>query len=285
MQHNKKLYLIDGSGFIFRAFHSSPLDAFRRSDGIYTNAVAGYCSMLMKLIEKPQVEGSIDYIAVIFDAARKTFRNDIYPQYKANREAPPEELVPQFELIREATRAFNLPAIQMEGYEADDLIATYTNDAIKQGLDVVVVSSDKDLMQLVKQGVTMFDPMKEREINEPDVLEKFGVIPSKVVDVQSLAGDSSDNVPGVPGIVVKTAALLINEYGDLDSLLSNAENIKQPKRRQNLIDHADLARISRQLVTLKSDVVLKDKINTFSLEDPDPEKLISFLKKMEFRMK
>ncbi|MCH2548698.1 MAG: DNA polymerase I [Alphaproteobacteria bacterium] len=283
MQHNKKLYLIDGSGFIFRAFHSSPLDAFRRSDGIYTNAVAGYCSMLMKLIEKPQVEGSIDYIAVIFDAARKTFRNDIYPQYKANREAPPEELVPQFELIREATRAFNLPAIQMEGYEADDLIATYTNDAIKQGLDVVVVSSDKDLMQLVKQGVTMFDPMKEREINEPDVLEKFGVIPSKVVDVQSLAGDSSDNVPGVPGIGVKTAALLINEYGDLDSLLSNAENIKQPKRRQNLIDHADLARISRQLVTLKSDVVLKDKINTFSLEDPDPEKLISFLKKMEFR--
>ena len=150
----------------------------------------------------------------------------------------------------------------MEGYEADALIATYTNDAIKQGLDVVVVSSDKDLMQLVKQGVTMFDPMKEREINEPDVLEKFGVIPSKVVDVQSLAGDSSDNVPGVPGIGVKTAALLINEYGDLDSLLSNAENIKQPKRRQNLIDHADLARISRQLVTLKGDIVLKDKINT-----------------------
>jgi len=231
----EKLYLIDGSGFIFRAYHSSPLDRFVRSDGIHTNAVNGYCAMLLKLIDKARADGAFDYMAVIFDAGRKTFRNDIYPDYKANRDAPPEELVPQFELVREATRAFNLPAIQKAGFEADDLIATYTREAVARGIDVVVVSSDKDLMQLVRPGVTMFDPMKDRMIGPAEVAEKFGVAPDKVIDVQALAGDSSDNVPGVPGIGVKTAALLIGEYGDLDTLLARAGEIKQNKRRENLI--------------------------------------------------
>ncbi|MCZ6593218.1 MAG: DNA polymerase I, partial [Alphaproteobacteria bacterium] len=279
----EKLYLIDGSGFIFRAFHSSPLDAFRRSDGIYTNAVAGYCGMLLKLIDQARADGAFDYMAVIFDASRKTFRNDIYPDYKANRDAPPEELVPQFELVREATRAFNLPAIQMEGFEADDLIATYARAATERGIDVVVVSSDKDLMQLVRPGVTMFDPMKDRTIGAAEVAEKFGVAPDKVIDVQALAGDSTDNVPGVPGIGVKTAALLIGEYGDLDTLLARAGEIKQTKRRENLIEYAELARISRELVTLKDDVATDDGIDDFALADPDPATVIAFLKAMEFR--
>ncbi|NKB50446.1 MAG: DNA polymerase I [Alphaproteobacteria bacterium] len=279
----EKLYLIDGSGFIFRAFHSSPLDAFRRTDGVYTNAVAGYCGMLLKLIDQARNDGVFDYMAVIFDAGRKTFRNDIYPEYKANRDAPPEELVPQFEMVREATRAFNLPAIQLEGFEADDLIATYARTAAERGIDVVVVSSDKDLMQLVRPGVTMLDPMKDVVIGAPEVAEKFGVAPDKVIDVQSLAGDSTDNVPGVPGIGVKTAALLIDEYGDLDSLLARAEEIKQNKRRENLIEFAKQARISRELVTLKNDVEVADGIDDFALKDPDPATVIAFLKEMEFR--
>ena len=279
----EKLYLIDGSGFIFRAFHSSPLDAFRRSDGIYTNAVAGYCGMLLKLIDQARADGAFDYMAVIFDAARKNFRNDIYPDYKANRDAPPEELVPQFELVREATRAFNLPAIQMEGYEADDLIATYAREAAERGIDVVVVSSDKDLMQLVRPGVTMLDPMKDIVIGAAEVAEKFGVAPDKVIDVQALAGDSTDNVPGVPGIGVKTAAQLIDEYGDLDTLLERAGEIKQPKRRENLIEYAELARISRELVTLKDDVATEEGVDDFALADPDPATVIGFLKEMEFR--
>jgi DNA polymerase-1 len=279
----EKLYLIDGSGFIFRAFHASPLDAFRRSDGIYTNAVNGYCGMLLKLIDQARADGAFDYMAVIFDAARKNFRNDIYPEYKANRDAPPEELVPQFELVREATRAFNLPAIQMEGYEADDLIATYAREAAARGIEVVVVSSDKDLMQLVRPGVTMLDPMKDIVIGAAEVAEKFGVAPDKVIDVQALAGDSTDNVPGVPGIGVKTAAQLIDEYGDLDTLLERAEEIKQPKRRENLIENAELARISRELVTLKDDVATKEGIDDFALADPDPATVIKFLKEMEFR--
>ncbi|MDH3664124.1 MAG: DNA polymerase I, partial [Alphaproteobacteria bacterium] len=279
----EKLYLIDGSGFIFRAFHSSPLDAFRRTDGVYTNAVAGYCAMLLKLIDQARADGAFDYMAVIFDAARKNFRNDIYPEYKANRDAPPEELVPQFELVREATRAFNLPAIQMEGFEADDLIATYAKDAAARGIDVVVVSSDKDLMQLVRPGVSMLDPMKDVVIGAPEVAEKFGVAPDKVIDVQSLAGDSTDNVPGVPGIGVKTAALLIDEYGDLDTLLERAGEIKQNKRRENLIEFAEQARISRELVTLKNDVEVADGIEDFALKDPDPATVIAFLKEMEFR--
>lgn len=279
----EKLYLIDGSGFIFRAFHSSPVDRFVRSDGIHTNAVNGYCAMLLKLIDQARADGAFDYMAVIFDAARKTFRNDIYPDYKANRDAPPEELVPQFELVREATRAFNLPAIQMPGFEADDLIATYAREAAERGIEVVVVSSDKDLMQLVRPGVTMFDPMKDVTIGAAEVAEKFGVAPDKVIDVQALAGDSSDNVPGVPGIGVKTAALLIEEYGDLDTLLARAEEIKQNKRRENLIEYAELARISRELVTLKDDVDTEEGIDDFALADPDPETVLAFLKEMEFR--
>lgn len=278
-----RLYLIDGSGFIFRAFHASPLEAFRRSDGIYTNAVNGYCSLLMKMIDRARDDGAYDYMAVIFDASRKNFRNDIYPEYKANRDAPPEELRPQFGLIREATIAFGLPSIELEGYEADDLIATYARTAEAQGIETIVVSSDKDLMQLVRKNVRMFDPMKDLVIGEDEVMEKFGVTPDMVVDVQSLAGDSTDNVPGVPGIGVKTAALLLNEYGDLDTLLERAGEIKQNKRRENLIEFADLARVSRELVRLKDDVETEHKIEDFALKDPDPATVVEFLKAMEFR--
>jgi DNA polymerase-1 len=278
-----RLYLIDGSGFIFRAFHSSPLDAFRRSDGVYTNAVNGYCSLLMKMIDRARDDGAYDYMAVIFDASRKTFRNDIYPEYKANRDAPPEELRPQFALIREATVAFGLPSIELEGYEADDLIATYAREAEALGIETIVVSSDKDLMQLVRDNVRMFDPMKDLVIGEDEVMDKFGVTPDMVVDVQSLAGDSADNVPGVPGIGVKTAALLLNEYGDLDTLLERAGEIKQNKRRENLIEFADLARVSRELVRLKDDVETDHKIEDFILKDPDPATVVEFLKAMEFR--
>jgi len=278
-----RLYLIDGSGFIFRAFHSSPLDAFRRSDGVYTNAVNGYCALLMKMIDRARDDGAYDYMAVIFDASRKNFRNDIYPEYKANRDAPPEELRPQFALIREATVAFGLPSIELEGYEADDLIATYAREAEAQGIETIVVSSDKDLMQLVREHVHMFDPMKDLVIGPDEVMDKFGVTPDKVVDVQSLAGDSTDNVPGVPGIGVKTAALLLDEYGDLDTLLERAGEIKQNKRRENLIEFADLARVSRELVRLKDDVETDHKIEDFALKDPDPATVVEFLKAMEFR--
>ena len=278
-----RLYLIDGSGFIFRAFHSSPLDAFRRSDGVYTNAVNGYCALLMKMIDRARDDGAYDYMAVIFDASRKNFRNDIYPEYKANRDAPPEELRPQFALIREATVAFGLPSIELEGYEADDLIATYAREAEAQGIETIVVSSDKDLMQLVREHVYMFDPMKDLVIGPDEVMDKFGVTPDKVVDVQSLAGDSTDNVPGVPGIGVKTAALLLDEYGDLDTLLERAGEIKQNKRRENLIEFADLARVSRELVRLKDDVETDHKIEDFALKDPDPATVVEFLKAMEFR--
>ncbi len=247
-----------------------------------TSAVNGYCSMLLKLIDQAHADGAFDYMAVIFDTARKTFRNDIYPDYKANRDALPEELVPQFELVREATRAFNLPAIQLEGYEADDLIATYARAAVERGIEVVVVSSDKDLMQLVRPGVTMFDPMKDVVIGAAEVTEKFGVAPDKVIDVQALAGDSTDNVPGVPGIGVKIAAQLIEEYGDLDILLARAGEIKQPKRRENLIEHAELARISRELATLKDDVDTEESVDDFALANPDPATVIEFLQRMEF---
>ena len=278
-----RLYLIDGSGFIFRAFHSSPLEAFRRSDGVYTNAVNGYCSMLLKMIDRARDDGAYDYMAVIFDAARKNFRNDIYPEYKANRDEPPEELRPQFQLIREATVAFGLPSIAVEGYEADDLIATYAREAEARGIETIVVSSDKDLMQLLREHVRMFDPMKDQVIGEDEVMEKFGVTPDKVVDVQSLAGDSTDNVPGVPGIGVKTAAQLLEEYGDLDTLLARAEEIRQPKRRQNLIEFAEQARISRELVRLKDDVETDHGIDDFALKEPDPATVVEFLKAMEFR--
>ncbi|MEP6145935.1 MAG: 5'-3' exonuclease H3TH domain-containing protein, partial [Nisaea sp.] len=271
------LYLVDGSGYIFRAFHALP--PMSRSDGTPTNAVFGFTNMLMKLVEDLEA----DHVAVIFDTKRLTFRNDIYPEYKANRDEPPEDLRPQFSLIRDAVRAFNVPCLEMEGYEADDLIATYALQAKRKGMRVTVVSSDKDLMQLVDDGVDMYDPMKNRAIGRAEVIEKFGVGPERVVDVQSLAGDSVDNVPGVPGIGIKTAAQLINEYGDLDTLLARAEEIKQPKRRQNLIEFADQARISRDLVRLKDDVDVAEPLERLTVEDADNATVLAFLKEMEFK--
>jgi len=273
----KHVFLIDGSGFIFRAYHALP--PMTRADGTPVNAVFGFTKMVMKLIE----DTDADHIAVIFDRARKTFRNDIYADYKANRDAPPEDLIPQFALVREATLALNLPAVDMGGFEADDLIATYAKQAVEQGADVTIVSSDKDLMQLVGERVTMYDAMKNREIGPDQVVEKFGVGPEKVIEVQALAGDSSDNVPGVAGIGVKTAALLINEYGDLDTLLERAGEIKQPKRRESLLEQADMARLSRDLVTLRDDVPIDQPLSSFAAKDPDPDTLLAFLKEQTFK--
>ncbi len=279
----RRVYLVDGSGYIFRAFHAIPVHSFVRADGVHTNAVNGFCMMIQSLVERAEADEDTDYLAVIFDAHRKNFRNDFYPEYKANRSDPPEELIPQFSLIREATQAFNLPCIEMDGFEADDLIATYARMAVEDGIEVVVVSSDKDLMQLVGDSVEMFDPMKDRRIRRAEVEERFGVGPESVVDVQALAGDSTDNVPGVPGIGVKTAAELINTYGDLETLLARAGEIKQPKRRQNLIEHADLARVSRRLVELRADAPVTDGIADFALRKPEPETLLAFLRAQEFR--
>ncbi|MEM9681751.1 MAG: DNA polymerase I [Pseudomonadota bacterium] len=274
---HKHVYLIDGSGFIFRAFHA--VRPLTRPDGTPVNAVYGFTQMLMKILD----DTDADCLAVIFDEARVTFRNDIYADYKANRPDPPEELVPQFELVREAVRAFNVPAISMSGFEADDIIATYARIAKEEGAEVTIVSSDKDLMQLVNDKVSMFDAMKNQKIGAEQVVEKFGLGPDKVVEVQALAGDSTDNVPGVPGIGVKTAAQLLSEYGDLDTLLERAEEIKQPKRRQNLVEHADLARISRQLVELRKDVPVKDGLADFARREPDLDNLIAFLKEQGFK--
>ncbi|HEX4505764.1 MAG TPA: DNA polymerase I [Alphaproteobacteria bacterium] len=271
------LYLIDGSGFIFRAFHALP--PMTRSDGTPVNAVLGFCNMLLKFL----TEFGVARIAVIFDAKEENFRNEIYPLYKANRDAPPPELVPQFGLIREATEAFCLPSIELPGYEADDLIATYARCAVERGEQVVIVSSDKDMMQLIRPGVTMFDPMKSKPIGPPEVFEKFGVTPDKVVDIQSLAGDSTDNVPGVPGIGVKTAAQLITEFGDLDTLLARAGEIKQPKRRESLIEFAEQARISRRLVVLDAHAPVPVPIEDLKVHEPDSERLIAFLTQQEFR--
>ena len=278
----RHLYLVDGSGYIFRAYHALP-PLTRKSDGMPVGAVSGFCNMLHKLLEQALSDDEVDHFAVIFDASSVTFRNDIYPEYKANRPEPPEDLVPQFSLIREASRAFNMPTIEMDGYEADDIIATYAEQAKEAGLKVTIVSSDKDLMQLVGNGVEMMDPMKGKHIGPDEVMEKFGVAPDKVIEVQALCGDSVDNVPGVPGIGVKTAAQLINEYGDLDTLLERAEEIKQPKRRQNLIENAELARVSRELVTLKPDVPVEESLADLELRPPEPEKLVAFLEQMEFR--
>lgn len=273
----RHLYLIDGSAYIFRAFFALP--PMNRSDGTPTNAVMGFSSMILNLIEQTDA----DYVAVIFDAKRINFRNEIYPDYKGHRPDAPEELVPQFPLIREATEAFNLPCLEMEGYEADDLIATYARQAVEKGSKVTIVSSDKDLMQLVTNGIEMWDPMKNQSIHHDQVVEKFGVPPDKVVDVQALAGDSTDNVPGVPGIGIKTAAQLIIEYGDLDSLLERAGEIKQPKRREKLIENADMARISRELVRLKQDVPVEVPLEELKRRPLDDDKLMSFLKTMEFK--
>ena len=272
------LFLIDGSGYIFRAFYGLP--SMSNNDGVPVNAVFGYTKMLLKLIDdfKPI------YVAVIFDVARKTFRNDLYDLYKANRSDPPDELIPQFSIIRDATNAIGLPVVEMEGYEADDLIATYSDIASKMNKNVIIVSSDKDLMQLVDQNITLFDPMKQFWINDDKVFEKFGVYPNKVIDVQSLAGDTSDNIPGVPGIGIKTAAELINEYGDLDQLLNRASEIKQNKRRENLLEFADQAILSRSLVTLKKDVPIKSQIEEFKISSElELNKLIPFLKTHGFK--
>jgi DNA polymerase-1 len=271
------LYLIDGSGFIFRAFHALP--PMTRSDGTPVNAVLGFCNMLIRFL----TEFGVARIAVIFDAKGDNFRNAIYDQYKANRSAPPEELVPQFGLIREATAAFSLPCIELNGYEADDLIATYTRLAQERGEEVVIVSSDKDMMQLIRPGVTMFDPIKYKGIGPAEVMEKFGVAPDRVVDIQSLAGDSTDNVPGVPGIGVKTAAQLITEYGDLDTLLARAHEIKQPKRRESLIEFAEQARISRKLVLLDAYAPVPTPVEELTVHEPDTDRLVAFLTEQEFR--
>ncbi|MEQ1578661.1 MAG: DNA polymerase I [Hyphomicrobium sp.] len=275
------VYLIDGSGYIFRAFHALP-PLTRPSDGLPVGAVAGFCNMLWKLLRESKASEAPTHLAVIFDAGRETFRNKIYGKYKANRPPAPEELIPQFPLIRDAVKAFNVASIELDGYEADDLIATYARDVVAHGGDVTIISSDKDLMQLVRPGVTMFDGMKSKRIGRDEVMEKFGVPPDKVVDVQSLAGDSVDNVPGVPGIGIKTAAELINEYGDLDSLLARAGEIKQPKRREKLIEFADQARISRELVRLKDDVPGVVAVDAFGVKEPIPEPLLAFLQLMEF---
>ncbi len=277
MSPPRHVYLVDGSGFIFRAFHAIP--PMTRKDGTPVNAVYGFTTMLMKLL----TETDADHVAVVFDAGRKTFRNDLYPEYKAHRPPPPEELVPQFPLVREATRAFNVCCVEQEGFEADDLIATYTAQAVAQGARVTIVSSDKDLMQLVGNGVEMLDPMKNKAIGEAEVREKFGVPPSQVVDVQALCGDATDNVPGVPGIGVKTAAQLIAEFGDLETLLARAGEIKQPKRREALIDHADKARISRQLVLLRADAPLPEPLSAMAVREARPDLLAAFLEAQGFR--
>jgi len=270
--------LVDGSGYIFRAFFAikTPMT---RADGTPVGAVFGFCSMLWKLLQ----DQDCDHIAVIFDAGRRSFRNDIYPEYKAHRPEAPPELVPQFALVREATRAFAVPAIEVAGFEADDLIATYARRAREAGAEVTIVSSDKDLMQLIRPGVRMYDPLKSKPIGEDEVREKFGVGPDRVVDVQALAGDSTDNVPGVPGIGVKTAAELVNAFGDLDALLARAGEIRQPKRRETLLANADKARISRELVRLKDDCELPADLDALARRRPDPAVLRAFLEAQAFR--
>ncbi|MDB9743639.1 DNA polymerase I [Pelagibacteraceae bacterium] len=277
-------YLIDGSGYIFRAYYALP-PLTRKSDGLPTGAVSGFCSMLFKLLEDSRADESIHkptHFAVIFDSARKNFRNDIYSEYKANRTEAPDDLAPQFEYIRKSVKAFNLPSIELLNYEADDLIATYAKQITNAGAKVTIISSDKDLMQLVSDEVRLYDPMKNRVIGEKEVLEKFGVKPKQVIDVQSLAGDSSDNIPGVPGIGVKTAAELINKYKTLDNLLIKASEIPQNKRRETLLNNKDKALLSRKLVTLKDNVPVKDDSDDFILKEVNKESLFNFLREMEF---
>ena len=277
-------YLIDGSGYIFRAYYALP-PLSRKSDGLPTGAVSGFCSMLFKLLEDSRSDDSMHkptHFAVIFDSARKNFRNDIYSEYKANRSEAPDDLAPQFEYIRKSVKAFNLPSIELINYEADDLIATYAKQIVDAGAKVTVISSDKDLMQLVSDSVRLYDPMKNKVLGEKEVIEKFGVKPNQVIDVQSLAGDSSDNIPGVPGIGIKTASELINKYKNLDTLLKKANEITQNKRRETLLANKDKALLSKKLVTLKDDVPVKDDLNSFILKSVQKEKLYEFLRDMEF---
>ncbi|MGH6728112.1 MAG: 5'-3' exonuclease, partial [Pseudolabrys sp.] len=274
------LFLVDGSGYIFRAYHALP-PLTRKSDGLQVNAVLGFCNMVWKLLAEMKNDRPT-HLAVVFDKSEKTFRTDFYPQYKAHRPDAPEDLIPQFPLIREAVRAFEIPCLEQAGFEADDLIATYARLASEAKATTTIVSSDKDLMQLVGNGVTMYDTMKDRRIGRDEVIEKFGVPPEKVIEAQALIGDSTDNVPGVPGIGPKTAAELIGKYGDLESVLKHAGEIKQDKRRQNLIDHAELARISKRLVTLDQHVPLDVAVDQLAVHEPDYKHLIAFLKAMEF---
>ena len=278
----KHICLVDGSTYIFRAYHALP-PLTRKSDGFPVGAISGFCNMLDKLVKEEKEKKGITNLLVVFDASGKTFRNDIYPDYKANRSEAPEDLIPQFPVIRKATEAFNIPYVELIGYEADDLIASYSRAAQKENMKVTIVSSDKDLMQLVSDNVSMLDTMKNKIVQKGEVYEKFGVYPEKVIDVQSLAGDSVDNIPGVPGLGIKTAALLINEYGNLDGLFKNAESIKQKKRRENIIEFEEQAYLSKKLVTLRDDVPLPIPIQETGLKDIDANKLISFLKEMEFR--
>jgi DNA polymerase-1 len=275
------VFLVDGSSYIFRAYHALP-PLNRKSDGLQVNAVLGFCNMLWKLLRDMPEDDRPTHLAIVFDKSEITFRNKLYPDYKAHRPPAPDDLIPQFALIREAVRAFDLPCLEQVGFEADDLIATYARLAGERGATTTIVSSDKDLMQLVTDKVTMYDTMKDRRIGIPEVIEKFGVPPEKVVEVQALAGDSTDNVPGVPGIGVKTAAQLIVEYGDLEQLLFRATEIKQPKRREALIENAEKARISRQLVLLDDKVDLEVPLDDLAVHEPDARKLIAFLKAMEF---
>lgn len=276
------LHLIDGSAYIFRAYHALP-PLTRKSDGLPVGAVAGFCNILWNELSRASVGKAATHLAVIFDHSATTFRNALYPEYKANRPDLPEDLRPQFPLTREATRAFNVACIETEGFEADDIIATFAKQAVLAGGSCTIISSDKDLMQLIRPGVDMFDPMKTRQIGPDEVMEKFGVGPDRVIDVQSLAGDSVDNVPGAPGIGLKTAALLINEYGDLDTLLARASEIKQPKRREALLDNAEKIRISRALVTLKDDTPLDTTLDDLEIRLPEGDTIMDFLTRMEFR--
>src|SRR3954454_16998063 len=275
------VFLVDGSGYIFRAYHALP-PLTRKSDGLQVNAVVGFCNMLWKLMRDMKQEERPTHLAVVFDKSEKTFRSDMYAEYKANRSAPPDDLIPQFAYIREAVRAFDLPCLEQAGFEADDLIATYVGQACDAGARAIIVSSNKDLMQLITDCVIMYDTMKDKRIGIAEVLEKFGVPPEKVIEVQSLLGDSTDNVPGVPGIGVKTAAQLICEYGDLETLLARAGEIKQQKRRESLIDNAENARLSKKLVTLDDNVALDVPIADLAVHDPDYKLLVAFLKAMEF---
>src|ERR1700726_2868815 len=275
------VFLVDGSSYIYRALHALP-PLTRKSDGLQLGAVYGFCGMLLKLLRDMTPEQRPTHLAVVFDKSERTFRNELYPDYKAHRPDAPADLIPQFGLIREAVRLFDLPSLEQLGFEADDLIATYVREACEAGARATIVSSDKDLMQLVNDCVVMYDTMKERRIGVPEVVEKFGVPPNKVIEVQALIGDSTDNVPGVPGIGVKTAAQLICEYGDLETLLARAGEIKQEKRRQTLIDNADKARLSKKLVTLDDRVKLDVPIGDLAVHEPDHKRLIAFLKAMEF---
>src|SRR5438105_58200 len=275
------VFLVDGSSYIFRAYHALP-PLNRKADSLQLNAVFGFCNMLCKLLRDMQPDERPTHLAVVFDKSERTFRTEFYPAYKGHRPDPPDDLIPQFAFIREAVRAFDLPCLEQGGFEADDLIATYARQACAAGATVTIVASDKDLMQLVNDCVVMYDTMKDKKIGRAEVIEKFGVPPEKVIEVQALIGDSTDNVPGVPGIGVKTAAALIGEYGDLETLLARAGEIKQEKRRQSLIENAEMARLSKRLVTLDDRVKLDVPLAELAVHDPDYKRLIAFLKAMEF---